>query len=58
MFVFVGVFGMGKTFHSLCLLVAVNLLNILLDIIFVKFLYLGIAGVAYATIISEILVFV
>ena len=55
MFVFVGwLFGMGKTFHSLCLLVAVNLLNILLDIIFVKFLYLGIAGVAYATIISEI----
>ena len=55
MFVFVGwLFGMGKTFHSLCLLAAVNLLNILLDIIFVKFLYLGIAGVAYATIISEI----
>ena len=55
MFVFVGwLFGMGKTFHSLCLLVAVNLLNILLDIILVKFLYLGIAGVAYATIISEI----
>ena len=55
MFVFVGwLFGMGKTFHSLCLLVAVNLSNILLDIIFVKFLYLGIAGVAYATIISEI----
>ena len=55
MFVFVGwLFGMGKTFHSLCLLVAVNLLNILLDIFFVKFLYLGIAGVAYATIISEI----
>lgn len=55
MFVFVGwLFGMGKTFHSLCLLVVVNLLNILLDIIFVKFLYLGIAGVAYATIISEI----
>ena len=54
-FVFVGwLFGMGKTFHSLCLLVAVNVLNILLDIIFVKFLYLGIAGVAYATIISEI----
>ena len=55
MFVFVGwLFGMGKTFHSLCLLVAVNVLNILLDIIFVEFLYLGIAGVAYATIISEI----
>jgi len=55
MFVFVGwLFGMGKTFHSLCLLVTVNILNILLDIIFVKFLYLGIAGVAYATIISEI----
>lgn len=55
MFVFVGwLFGMGKTFHSLCLLVVVNLLNILLDIIFVKFLYLGIAGVAYATMISEI----
>ena len=55
MFVFVGwLFGMGKTFDSLCLLVAVNVLNILLDIIFVKFLYLGIAGVAYATIISEI----
>ena len=54
MFVFVGwLFGMGKTFHSLCLLLAVNVLNILLDIIFVKFLYLGIAGVAYATIIAE-----
>ncbi|MDC3107876.1 MATE family efflux transporter [Paracoccaceae bacterium] len=54
MFVFVGwLFGMGRTFHSLCLLLAVNFLNILLDIIFVKFLYLGITGVAYATIISE-----
>ncbi len=55
LFVFVGwLFGMGKTFHALCLLVAVNVLNILLDIIFVKFLYMGIVGVAYATIISEI----
>ena len=54
MFVFVGwLFGMGKTFHSLCLLVTVNVVNILLDIIFVKFLFLGIAGVAYATILSE-----
>ena len=53
-FVFVGwLFGMGKTFHSLCLLAVVNVLNILLDIIFVKFLHLGIAGVAYATIVSE-----
>ncbi len=59
MFVFVGwLFGMGKTFHSLCLLLAVNILNILLDIIFVKFLYLGIAGVAYATILSEFFGFV
>ena len=55
MFVFVGwLFGMGKTFHSLCLLVTVNIVNILLDIIFVKFLFLGIAGVAYATILSEL----
>ena len=54
MFVFVGwLFGMGKTLHSLCLLVAVNILNIILDVIFVKFFYLGIAGVAYATILSE-----
>ena len=54
MFVFVGwLFGMGKTFHSLLLLVTVNVTNILLDIIFVKFLFLGIAGVAYATILSE-----
>ncbi len=54
MFVFVGwLFGMGKTFHSLCLLLAVNVLNIVLDIIFVKFLYFGIAGVAYATILAE-----
>ena len=54
MFVFVGwLFGMGKTVHSLCLLVNVNFVNILLDIIFVKFLFLGIAGVAYATILSE-----
>ena len=49
MFVFIGwLFGMGKTFHSLFLLVAVNVLNILLDIIFVKLLQLGISGVAYA----------
>ena len=55
MFVFVGwLFGMGKTIRGLCLLVAVNISNILLDIIFVKFLYLGIAGVAYATIVSEL----
>ena len=53
-FVFVGwLFGMGKTIHSLLLLVSVNVLNILLDIIFVKFLHFGIAGVAYATILSE-----
>ena len=54
MFVFVGwLFGMGKTFSAFYLLVCVNLLNILLDIIFVNFLYLGIAGVAYATLVSE-----
>ena len=33
----------GKDLSFAFLLVAVNLLNILLDIIFVKFLYLGIA---------------
>jgi MATE family multidrug resistance protein len=53
-FVFIGwLFGMGKTLDSLVLLVIVNVLNIILDIIFVKVFNLGIIGVAYATIVSE-----
>lgn len=54
-FVFVGwLFGMGETRKSLLLLVLVNIANIILDIIFVKFLSLGISGVAYATILAEV----
>jgi len=46
-------FGMGRTKEALYLILFINLANILLDLIFVNLLYLGIHGVAYATIISE-----
>ncbi len=56
--VFTGwLFGLGKTLQALYLLLIINISNIFLDILFVKVFYLGIKGVAFATVISEILGF-
>ena len=51
-------FGMGKTMQALYLLLVVNIVNIFLDIVFVNGFNLGIAGVGYATVISEIIGFI
>ena len=50
-------FGLGRTHEALYLLLIINISNIFLDILFVKAFYLGINGVAFATVISEILGF-
>ncbi len=46
--------GLGKVKMSLFLQIGMNLLNIVLDIVFVLFLHMGVAGVAYATLIAEV----
>ncbi|WP_240390563.1 MATE family efflux transporter [Bacillus sp. Y1] len=46
--------GLGKVKMSLFLQIGMNLLNIVLDIVFVLGLHMGVAGVAYATLISEV----
>lgn len=46
--------GLGKVGLSLTTQIAMNLLNIVLDILFVLVFNMGVAGVAYATVISEI----
>ncbi|MBQ8159338.1 MAG: MATE family efflux transporter [Clostridia bacterium] len=45
--------GMGDSVHPLIYLVIASLLNIVLDLFFVRNLALGIAGVAWATIIAQ-----
>ncbi|MDH3326777.1 MAG: MATE family efflux transporter [Gammaproteobacteria bacterium] len=47
--------GQGKPRFNLVLVVAVNLLNIILDIVFVIWLDMSSAGVAWATLIAEYL---
>ncbi|PFG12320.1 MATE family efflux transporter [Bacillus sp. es.036] len=46
--------GMGKVRLALATQVVMNVLNILLDFIFVLGLEMGVTGVAYATLISEV----
>ncbi|GAE24664.1 multidrug extrusion protein [Halalkalibacter wakoensis JCM 9140] len=46
--------GMGKVRLALATQITMNLLNIILDIVFVLGLGMGVTGVAYATVISEI----
>jgi MATE family multidrug resistance protein len=46
--------GLGKVKLSLFLQIGMNLLNIVLDIIFVLVLHMGVAGVALATLIAEV----
>ncbi|MDZ5473338.1 MATE family efflux transporter [Bacillus sp. 31A1R] len=46
--------GLGKVKWTLATQIFMNLLNIVLDILFVPILGLGVAGVAYATLISEV----
>lgn len=54
-YVFIGwLIGMGKVRLSLATQLVMNMMNIALSIIFVLVLGLGVAGVAYATLISEI----
>ncbi len=50
-------FGMGRTKEALYLLLSINVANILLDLIFVNLYHLGIQGVAFATVISELMGF-
>ena len=45
--------GMGDSFYPLVFLVIASLLNIVLDILFVRNFAMGIAGVAWATIIAQ-----
>lgn len=45
--------AVGDSFRPLVFLIVTSLLNIAFDLIFVLFFHLGIAGVAYATILSE-----
>ncbi|WP_339146646.1 MATE family efflux transporter [Sutcliffiella sp. BMC8] len=54
-YVFIGwLIGMGKVRLALATQLVMNMMNIALSIIFVLVLGLGVAGVAYATLISEI----
>ncbi|WP_404428503.1 MATE family efflux transporter [Sutcliffiella horikoshii] len=54
-YVFIGwLIGMGKVRLSLATQLVMNLMNIVLSIVFVLVFGLGVAGVAYATLISEI----
>jgi multidrug resistance protein, MATE family len=46
--------GMGKVKLSLATQIVMNVLNIILDVVFVIGLGLGVAGVAYATLIAEV----
>ncbi len=46
--------GMGKVKLSLMMQITMNLLNIVLDVYFVLGLGMGVVGVAYATLISEV----
>jgi len=53
-YVLIGVFiGLQNTRNSLAIVVSTNLTNIVLDIIFVIILNQGIAGLAFATVLSE-----
>lgn len=49
--------GKGNVFGSLTMQISGNILNIILDVIFVIFLKKGVEGVAYATLISQIISF-
>ncbi|TYS55930.1 MATE family efflux transporter [Sutcliffiella horikoshii] len=54
-YVFIGwLIGMGKVQLSLATQLIMNLMNIVLSIVFVLVFELGVAGVGYATLISEI----
>ncbi|KMJ59920.1 damage-inducible protein F [Bacillus sp. LL01] len=54
-YVFVGwLIGMGKVRLSLATQLVMNLMNIILSMVFVLGLGMGVAGVAYATLISEV----
>ncbi len=50
--------GQGKTKIVLQAVIAANLLNLLADILFVPVLGWGVAGVAYASVLAELLLFV
>ena len=47
--------GMGDSFYPLVYLVLACLLNIVLDILFVARFHMGVAGVAWATIIAQVI---
>ena len=49
--------GKGNVFGSLTMQISGNILNIILDVIFVIFLKKGVEGVAYATLVSQMISF-
>lgn len=49
--------GLGDSRSPVYFLIAACFLNILLDIVFVKYLHMGIGGAAYATVISQVFSF-
>lgn len=49
--------GLGKVQLSLIIQVVMNVMNIILDMLFVFYYGLGVSGVAYATLISEVFAF-
>ena len=46
--------GMGDSFSCLIYLLVATVINIVLDIVFVAYVKMGVAGVAYATVISQV----
>ncbi len=53
-YVFTGVFiGLHNTRHAFLLQIVLNLVNVVLDLMFVPWLELGVPGVAWATLIAE-----
>lgn len=47
--------AIGDSKRPLYILITASLINIVLDIIFVRFLYMGVAGAGYATLISQMI---
>ncbi len=53
-YVFTGIFiGLHNTRHAFLLQIVLNLINVVLDLVFVPWLEFGVSGVAWATLIAE-----
>lgn len=47
--------AVGDSVRPLCYLVCSSVVNVVFDIIFVKYMHMGVAGAAYATILSQVI---